>query len=105
MAHGYAVRVCGGVDQVVVTHMDHPFPTWKYCSRYHSRDGGQIPLAADKHPVSRELVTKWFTKQRPIYVEADQDSLLEAIETRLGPIGLLSYGPTAQDKKVLQLPI
>ncbi len=99
MAHNYAVRVCGGVDQVVVTHLDRA-PRWRYCDGYEGMV--KIPLGrrGDREFQERELTQKLQQVDKVYLNAADEDELLAAIEKALGaPVTIASHGPTAEDKR------
>lgn len=90
----YAVDACGGVDGVVVTHLDRA-KTWRWSDSYRLEVGREGDL--DR----QERMTRQLESTEPHYHKTDTDGLLETIEHWLGPIAITSRGPTAQDKTVL----
>lgn len=97
----YALKVCGGVDQLVVTHLDRT-DSWKYCTWY----GGDhdLPVSKKKGDLDYQAdLTKMLGNWTPTYADpVSTDALLPLIEQELGvPVGLASYGPTAADKGVM----
>jgi adenylosuccinate synthase len=90
----YALEALGGVDEIVVTHMDKRPNPQKVCVGYDS------PAATLMPPVNLEgqfRLAELLAKATPIY-EPCYD-LVGAIEEGTGkPVTLLSYGPTAADK-------
>jgi adenylosuccinate synthase len=104
VAHKYAIRACDGVDQIVVTHADHRWnkrkDRWWYSSKYDGwRDG--IPLPNKGDLVAQELTTEALFGTDAILTECNTEELMRAIEANLGPIALVSHGPTAEDKRCL----
>ena len=98
--HKYAVKVCDGVDEIAVTHMDLE-NRWQYCPKYEGLELGiQVP---DKGDLEASAINTGLldTVAKPHLVEADSEQLLRAIEANLGPVTLLSYGPTANDKRAV----
>lgn len=113
----YAVKVCGGVDQVAVTHLDRAH-AWMYCDRYwQSRYAGGGPTL-DDIPVGEFQDLKFQASTTATLMAAAPDyyrgkhpgtvrlmcttsELLEAITANVGPVGITSWGPTANDKKVM----
>jgi adenylosuccinate synthase len=100
VAHRYAMTVCGGVDQVVVTHLDRGGPAWKYCPSY--KDTQKISLGRRGDLPFQESLTRYLETAEPMWVETDEDGLVAGIEAHLGaPVGIVSRGPTAEDKQAL----
>lgn len=99
VAHRYAATVCGGVDKVVVTHLDCG-DEWLYCEQYNQvRD---IPVGVKGDLDTQARITNIVRSCTPQLVQAGGDAdLLDAIEANLGPIGIMSYGPTAHEKHIL----
>ena len=97
-AHRYAATVCGGIDQVVVTHLDRGGPIWRYSSRYDTMD--KIPLGRRGDLGFQEGLTNRLRTAQSVPLETTESKLLEAIETHLGaPVGITSRGPTAAAKR------
>lgn len=99
--HRYALKVCGGVDQLAVTHLDFDSEVWGYCPKYEGLESGiQMPDKGDLQ--GAEINTGLLnTVAKPHLVQADTEQLLRAIEANLAPVTLQSYGPTANDKRVV----
>lgn len=112
----YAVKVCGGIDQVAVTHLDRSH-AWMYCHRYwNSRFAGggetmdDIPVGEFQDLDFQGSTTAALMKAAPDYhrppgigrvrMMCTTGELLEAIAANVGPIGITSWGSTADDKKV-----
>lgn len=88
----YAVEVCGGADELAVTHLDAPAPL--ICTAYDI--GSRITPAADLTGQAR--LTARLLAARPRYAEVGAYPA-ETIEQALGvPVTVRSYGPTASDK-------
>ncbi len=94
VAARYALEVCGGADELAVTHLDAPSPL--VCRAYDI--GTRLLPAGDL--VGQERLTERLLTARPVYDEVRGDPA-ELIEGALGvPLTLRSYGPTADDKTV-----
>lgn len=116
----YALRVIGGVDGLVVTHMDRlaSLPDWCICDRYISEqatedlffeeDGRNIcPVQDPTDLAQQERLTRALLASRPDYmsVERDQQVLLDLVAERLSiPVVLTSSGLTADEKNWLKQP-
>jgi adenylosuccinate synthase len=88
----YALEVCGGADELAVTHLDAPAPL--ICTAYDI--GDRITPAAGL--AGQERLTARLLAARPRYAEVGADPA-ETIERALGvPVAVRSYGPTAADK-------
>lgn len=89
----YAIKVCGGVDQLVVTHLDRS-DHWKYTDSYRLEPGRKGDLE-----YQQRLTDGLFETRRGYPADrVDTAGLVRRIEERLAPIGLRSWGPTAADK-------
>lgn len=112
----YAVKVCGGIDQVAVTHLDRS-EAWMCCDRYWASayaGGGpriaDIPVGEFQDLDFQARTTAMLTKAAPDYHRGKHpstvrmmrttDELLADIAEHVGPVGITSWGPTADDKKV-----
>lgn len=115
VAHRYAVDVTGGIDQLVVTGMDRS-EQWQYCDKYQlpaepdterffEPDGTRIKVGKIDDLDYQARLTSLLERCHPIYSSPSavgNGQLFSAIEQHLGaPIGILSYGPTAADKRAL----
>lgn len=117
----YALRVTGGVDALAVTHLDilPRLESWKYCQGY---QGLQLPedtsllagvsdgLVSDLHPYPELSLAKrtQFTQALSRVVpklhacSADEESVTGEIERLSGQqIGMISYGPMAENVRVV----
>lgn len=100
----YAVRVCGGVDQLAVTHMD--------------RVGAPVAMAyggndllgvktrktdlARQERLAKLLSSPQLISKLDFAPASSPDRLISLLEARLdAPVTLTSYGPTWADKRVL----
>jgi adenylosuccinate synthase len=100
----YALQVTGGMDMLAITHMDVlPYlNTWKYCQKYENiqslHDVSTLPLE------ERAMLSQALLHTRPVLesCDANEEVVLQKIETLLGqPIGLVSYGPRAENVQLL----
>jgi adenylosuccinate synthase len=92
----YALEVCGGADELAVTHLDAPAPL--ICTAY---DIGNRITPAEDLPGQARLTARLLTA-RPRYTELGPDPS-ETLERTLGvPVTLRSYGPTASDKTAVK---
>jgi len=90
----YALQALGGVDQIVVTHMDKRPNPQKICTGYDSPAASLLP-PGDLPGQFR--LAELLAKATPIY-EPCYD-LVSDIEEEAGrPVTYLSYGPLAMDK-------
>ena len=91
----YAVEALGGVDQIVLTHMDKRPAEQKICTSY---DG--LPRLVQPASLGQQFSLADFLMQaKPVYTGAAD--LVEAIERGVEcPVTLLSYGTTALDKRL-----
>jgi adenylosuccinate synthase len=112
----YGLKVLGGVDGLVVTHLDRlaKLPEWRICERYDTSavkgaerfltpDGSDLLVPHDPTDLSaQERLTRALMACRPVYreVERSMEKYLEAISTGLGaPVVLTSAGMTAGEKR------
>lgn len=121
VASRYALEVVGGADEIALTHVDYiPYlPKVQLCEAYQlhndmtdfeifSRfDESRIRRIKVNRPVDlkhqAQLSQYLFqcTPQYRVLPDHNADAYIDAIEERLKvPITLLSYGPTAYDKRV-----
>lgn len=114
----YALEVTGGVDGLVVTHLDRlaPLENWRTCNAYlppaapnlddfFTLENGRvraIQVSADPTDLPREAErTRLLGEMQPIYDDCPReiDSYLGRISETLGfPIAMTSSGPTALEK-------
>jgi adenylosuccinate synthase len=92
----YAITVCGGVDALAVTHCDRA-ERWRYSDSYTLNSRAPAPANLKyQETLTRHLSMIRDTGGEPV----DTAGLLQTVNDRLGPVGLVSYGPSADDKKV-----
>ncbi len=107
----YAVSACGGVDGLVLTHLDRvpKGGRWKLATSYEGidapfyRDGALAlgPFAALDY---QSELTQAVFGAKPGYEEVIRDELAPRLEQLLeAPILLKSWGPTANDKEQVHL--
>lgn len=111
----YALDVCGGTDELVVTHMDRAKHLDKICVGYRLADvdpalawtktNGDVNVlrAGSIDDLERqERLTNLVQSCTPVYESVQTDTYLQTIEQSLGlPVTLVSHGPTAADKRVV----
>lgn len=88
----YSIKVCGGVDQLVVTHLDRA-SDWKYSvGAYELKQYEKFTSFAQRNTHISERMT-------PKYRETDSFGLLLDLQDNLDvSVGLVSRGPTADAK-------
>jgi adenylosuccinate synthase len=92
----YALKACGGVDEISLTHCDKP-PSDKVCAR-HDIDGNLIPNyhlprdLRDQQSNGRDL-----TLAKPVYETLTEP--IEQVVARIAkaPVAYKSYGPSPKD--------
>jgi len=103
VALDYAVRVIGGVDEMVVTHMDYVEGPQRVCTAYTPDFNWRLPIEVENQPRLQELerASKRLSELKPSYNTLDTiGSLLGSIEDVVeAPVTLTSHGPTAGDKR------
>lgn len=117
----YALEVTGGVDNLMITHLDvlPRLEKWKYCLGYKGfydsyntsnkldfSDGilTNLRLPSSLSLDQREEFTKALFLAKPVLKTCDVDSnmVVRKIESLVGQtIGLVSYGPSAKDIQML----
>ncbi|BCJ41855.1 adenylosuccinate synthetase [Actinoplanes ianthinogenes] len=99
VAHRYAVEVCGGVDELAVTHLDAPLrePALRICTSY--RETGRIVPGAHRDLEHQATLTALLHRATPAELHRPDD-WAGAIGALLRvPVTLESYGPRAADKR------
>lgn len=105
----YALRAAGGIDHLAVTCMDRieKLSKWRLCHDYlDPHDEVWRPFCAEVPTFDRqERVARSLMLAEPRYVEIDNPGILpELIAHYLGvPVGIVSHGPKAEDKRTLEL--
>ena len=103
VAARYALRACGGVDGMAITHLDRlcNLPP-RICTGYRYDDETiEIPFHAAPTLAQMEQITAMLRKCRPVFSEYPNsvDGFVKVIEQQLGPrVMIRSTGPTADDK-------
>ena len=117
----YALEVTGGVDSLVVTHLDavSRLAAWKYSRAYTGyQDPGGLPVDTELSDgiltgfrlpgalslAQRAQFTQALAAVTPVLetCPADEGQAIQKIESLLGrPVGMLSRGPAAGDVRVL----
>lgn len=96
----YALAVCGGVDELVVNHLDAR-AEFGYCWDY--QEVQDLVVGDRENLPYQEYLTDILGRVTPIYSFAERPELLKIIEDRLGaPVWLTSYGPTADEKCIVE---
>jgi adenylosuccinate synthase len=99
----YALRATGGVDRLVVTHVDRlPEDEVFVCTEYRTASGTAYMLPADRPSVEQMgSVTHDLRGVRPVYQRVPSRTFLDLLEAVTGvPLALTSHGPLAADKRV-----
>ena len=100
VALDYALGAIGGVDEMVVTHMDYIDGPQRACTGYDI--DWPLPVAQDEPGRLRELqaTTTALSGATPTYETFTEAELLARIEgVADAPVTLISRGPTAKDKE------
>jgi adenylosuccinate synthase len=103
----YATEVCGGVDEVALTHLDvarrHP-GRLRLCRAYLAagRRLDRIAPGPDRDLAHQERVSRTLLSARPVYADGerlDEHDWPQAIARIAGaPVSVLSYSPVAAGK-------
>lgn len=96
----YAIDACGGVDGLVVNHLDRA-EEWKVATRY-VRTDNRYPVTSLHAGRHRDLdrqnkLTQLLMQSKPIYARRTTEELLDTLR-EIAPIYITSYGPTHADK-------
>lgn len=104
----YGLEAAGGADVIALTHLDtaERHPELRVCRGY-DIDGAKVtrlPVGRPRDLERQEALTRRLLRARPVYDHAGTD-WAKTVEEALGvPVGLASYGPRAQDKRVYGTP-
>jgi adenylosuccinate synthase len=113
----YALEAVGGVDRLVITHMDAPprLGTWRVCGSYSMRGGPdglpdewvesngtrtRLPIIPPRSIDSRVQLTQALLRAAPVLesCDADEKSVRRTIGEHLGrTVDAVSRGPRASD--------
>jgi adenylosuccinate synthase len=100
VAHRYALDVVGGVDGIALTHLDTVTPALRICRAYDWTD--RLPTGPPGDLDRQAALTERLRQTRPVYDATASRDWVGAVTDALGaPVVLASYGPTAEDKKLL----
>jgi adenylosuccinate synthase len=96
----YAIDACGGVDGLVVNHLDRA-EEWKVATRY-VRTVNRYPVTSLHTGRHRDLdrqnkLTQLLLDAKPIYSRRTTEELLDTLR-EIAPIYITSYGPTHADR-------
>lgn len=99
----YAIRACGGIDYFAVTHLDQLHWPIKAAYNYQDWRGRVGPLPLWPHDtVGREALGALLGSVQPVHMTfSDVESFLKMF-TGGWPLGIVSRGPTAEDKLFLE---
>lgn len=103
----YALEVVGPLDYLAVTCLDRlaELPTINVCHRYlqNSTSWSRIERAPSRSLAYQEAITQRLKESQPVLEPvSDTSMLLELIAAELDtPVGLISTGPTTDDKQLL----
>ena len=112
----YALDVNGGLDTLVVTHMDalSNFDAWMYCQEYRNFRGTKVNPAGDGFTrvprlssltlEQRAEFTQALLAVTPVFktCDANEAAVIARIESLLGQqVGMISRGPRAEDVTLL----
>jgi len=117
----YALEVTGGVDSLLVTHLDFlsHMATWKYCLGYKQYDGlDKISISTNESDgvltnfhiprllplAQRAQFTQVLSQVVPVVetCDAENGKVIQKIESIIGQsVDIISNGPRAKDVKIL----
>lgn len=96
----YALDVLGGVDEIVMTHMDRLPMTPTVCSGYFQSPGVEVTRVNPVGIEGDETITKALLEARAVYeTGGDRNGFLAEVERDLAPVTTLSFGPATKDKQ------
>ncbi len=101
----YAVRACGGIDALAVTHLDRVGPGWRVGTEYETLpsefiDEQGLKLGPWTCLDYQERLGQAVAAGTPRYREVSAAGLLQGLGEALGaPVRVESWGPTAGDKR------
>jgi adenylosuccinate synthase len=100
VAHRYAIKACGRVDVLAVTHLDAVRHPLEFCDSY--ADGWTPKLGSHHDLAHQEEMTQRMMTAAPLLTADRTPDTLALIGDLLGvTIGIASGGPTADDKRSL----
>lgn len=106
VAARYAIKVCGGIDSLALTHLDRlpAIPDWQLCEAYEDYGARLTDIPVPRPPTleGQSALTAQLLRCAPRYqsLTRDEGAYCERIETALGVrISLMSHGPSADQKR------
>lgn len=122
VAHRYAIQAVGELDGLVVTNIDRvvELPEWKYATGYNVPSDSAAGKYFDMHgSIARDMklpqtgskehveqLGKMLFEAKPVYGSIENpsaDDVIKTIEREMGErVVLASFGPTINDKKILE---
>lgn len=106
----YAIACCGGVDELAVTHLDRVRDDWRVCTAYEGIPdgfyaGGELGLGPFQDLDYQERLGLALASCRPAYRTVGVKGFLPLLEEQLGVrVGLESWGPCSEDKRLAYWP-
>lgn len=100
VALDYAIRAIGGVDEIVVSHMDYIDGPQQVCIAYEGFTWELPTTTVEKDRLAElQRASEGLSRAQPVYASARSgEALLAEIERAAGaPITFVSHGPTAED--------
>jgi adenylosuccinate synthase len=94
----YAVDACGGVDGLVVTHLDRS-EEWKVANQYvvDGRTVNKLHAGHERDLERQNKLTRLLMRAQPVYSQETTEELLSVLNG-IAPVRIASYGPTYTDK-------
>ena len=102
VAHRYAAEVAGGVDALVVTHLDAVVPQMRICTSYEV-DGvrwDRIVPGTFRDLGYQAALTALLDRARPGDLVRPADWATDIGDLLGAPVAMTSFGPTAADKRI-----
>ncbi len=102
----YAIDACGGVDGLVVNHLDCS-DTWKVANKYvawgRNINRLRTRLGQDMRQLHRQnQLARVLVQAQPVYTEKTTNELLNTLHG-IAPVHLASFGPTYKDRQEVYL--
>ncbi len=100
----YAVDCCGGLDGVLLSHMDKINGDWKVCTEYHKGGSFFQPQAQVLPSLTKQQVLgEYLQKVKPVLESVTPERLQRLLIDRIGPLYGAANGPTHQDRQIFDL--
>lgn len=99
----YAIDACGGIDGLVVTHLDRS-DVWKVANKYVANGGNinKLRPGNNRDLVRQHKLTQLLMESQPVYTEKTTEELVATLG-EIAPIHIISYGATYNDKDRLEV--